>query len=154
MYSDDDLVRKLSEVINRTIDHPVDTRRLADAAFSLRSLDAELAVVTFDSALEPAQSAGTRAAGTDTRHLRFEFGEVVIELDLEGDDNATLELTGVLQPPSPATIAVFVRSGEFEATATVDAFGRFAFDGVPHGPMQLHLDRPDAGAIRTDVLTI
>ena len=43
MYSDDDLVRELSEVINRTIDHPVDTRRLADAAFSFRGLDAELA---------------------------------------------------------------------------------------------------------------
>ena len=58
MYSDDDLVRELSEVINRTIDHPVDTRRLADAAFSLRGLDAELATVTFDSALEPELSAG------------------------------------------------------------------------------------------------
>ena len=154
MYSDEDLVRELSEVINRTIDHPVDTRRLADAAFSLRGLDAELATVTFDSALEPESSAGTRATGTDARHLRFELDDVVIELDLEADDNEALELTGVLSPPSPATITVLVRSGEFEATATVDAFGRFAFDGVPHGPMQLHLDRPDAVAIRTDVHTI
>ena len=143
-------------MINRTIDHPVDTRRLADAAFSYRRLDAELASVTFDSALEPELSSGdARATGYGPRgHLRFERDDIVIELDLEGDDNDALELTGVLSPPSPATITVLVRSGDFEATATVDAFGRFAFDGVPHGPMQLHLDRPDAAAIRTDVHTI
>jgi hypothetical protein len=153
MSSEDELMRELGEVISARLGNRVDTRALADAAYSARRLDAELAMLTFDSATEPGATAGTRAP-TEARHLRFDLNDVAIEIDVEVDENDRLELTGVVQPPVPATITLEIHEHGWAGETAVDDFGRFSFQGVVHGPMELRVQRRGAEAIITEVRTI
>lgn len=113
----------------------------AVAAYTWRTIDAELAELAYDSA---SAVSGTRGPAGSAREVTFRSGDVEIEVLVAGGADAHLE--GQLIPPVADTIELAGLHGA--ETAAVDEFGRFRFGEVPTGPVCLGLRRPD-GWVRT-----
>ncbi|MEV4218403.1 hypothetical protein [Nonomuraea sp. NPDC049725] len=116
---------------------PVPPELLDDAmqAFTLRTLDAELALLEFDSwDEEPA----TRVRGpASPRLLTFRAGEVMVELEVSG-----ARLVGRISPGEAADIGVQRRDSELRLRA--DELGRFTTAPLPPGPLRVRVT-PGAG---------
>lgn len=153
---DDDLMAELRHVVAQVDPVPEAVRIAARAAIDWRTLDAELAALAHDSAVdEPAPA--VRGAATAPRTLTFEAGDLAIEVEAEPEgDDGTLCLAGQLVPPQAADITV--RHGEELTAVRADERGRFAARGVAPGPVSLRcrLDgAPGAGRlVETAWLTI
>jgi hypothetical protein len=119
-------------------DDPVPERVLAGAraAFTWRTIDAELAELVFDSATE---LTGVRGPGEDTaRQVTFQAPGVEIEVMVI--DNGIRRIVGQLVPPTEATIrlvTVQLASGDAVRETSTDALGRFSFPDVRPGPVRL-----------------
>jgi hypothetical protein len=142
MTDDDELEQELRQA-ERLLD-PVPARLLRGAVdiFSWRTIDAELAALTFDSADAPPAAAvrGSGVAGLP-RLLTFDAGEVSIELELAGSA-AERAITGQLVPAQPAEIEL--RLGDQRLTTTADAFGRFEVIARGSGPISLRFRLADS----------
>lgn len=153
---DDDLVAELRHVVGRVDPVPEAMRIAARAAIEWRTLEAELAALVHDSAVdEPALA--VRGAASGPRTLTFEAGDLTIEVEAEAADAAgDLRLVGQLVPPQAAEVAV--RHGDELVAVRADERGRFAAAGVSPGPVSLRcrLDgAPGAGRlVETAWLTI
>ncbi|MDA0185386.1 hypothetical protein OJ997_34085 [Solirubrobacter phytolaccae] len=115
---------------------------LARMAFDWRTLDAELAELVADSALE--QMVALRAAATP-RMVSFESQELAIELELDTRDDVCA-ITGQLFPPQAATVHV-IRPAGTPLRVEADAGGRFVVEIPAGGPVAF-----DVMSIRTDWL--
>lgn len=134
---DDDALLALLRPVVAAI-APTPTRVIADAlaAYTWRTIDAELAELTFDSAVA---ATGTRGPDRAARELTFRAGVLEIELLLSGRTGAELE--GQMIPPVVDVIELAsLRSAE---TAAVDDLGRFRFGRLPAGPVCLRVRRPE-----------
>ncbi|MEV6030919.1 hypothetical protein AB0L65_07205 [Nonomuraea sp. NPDC052116] len=116
---------------------PVPARLFEEAmlAYALRSLDAELAELTFDSWEE--LSATRVRGGGRARLLSFAAGEVVVELEVTGR-----RLVGRVSGGTPAEIVVQRRDGGTPVCA--DELGRFTTGELAPGPLRLRVS-PDCG---------
>jgi hypothetical protein len=150
MPDDDELEQELRQA-ERLLD-PVPARLLRGAVdiFSWRTIDAELAALTFDSADASSAAAVRGSGGTGTgtvesaglpRLLTFDAGEVSIELELAGSA-AERAITGQLVPAQPAEIEL--RLGDQRLTTTADAFGRFEVIARGSGPISLRFRLADS----------
>ncbi|MEU8146648.1 hypothetical protein [Nonomuraea sp. NPDC048901] len=130
----EDELREIAEVLD-----PVPPALLEDAmqAFTLRTLDAELAALTFDSWDEEPSARVVRGAG-QPRLLTFEAGGVAVELEV-----SAARLVGRLSPEGPAEIGL-QRPDEVLLVRS-DELGRFTADGLVRGPLRLRVT-PDGGA--------
>ncbi|HEY7487532.1 MAG TPA: hypothetical protein VH912_23965 [Streptosporangiaceae bacterium] len=112
---------------------PVPARLLRDAAqaYTFRTIDAELAELTFDSL-----AAEELVRGSDRpRLLTFQASTRTIEVEVAGagDDR---RLIGTISPAEP--IPIDVRSRERVTTVTADELGRFQTGaGLGAGPYSL-----------------
>jgi hypothetical protein len=147
--SDNDLLGDLRRVIAALDPIPESVLIAARAALDWRTLDAELAALIADPAVE---EPALLVRGSGRAHaLAFEVAgltiEIEIEIEAEPDADGVLRLTGQLIPPQPA--GVTVRHGEAFVTTRADERGRFIAHGVVPGPVSLRcrLDR-GAGAAR------
>jgi hypothetical protein len=125
---------------------PVPPQLLDDAmqAFTLRTLDAELALLEFDSwDEEPA----TRVRGPGPRMLTFRAAGVMVELEV-----AAGRLVGRVLPGEATDIGVQRRDGEHRVRA--DALGRFTADGLPPGPLRLRVVPSGGGPVVTSWIRI
>ncbi len=113
----------------------------ARAALTWRTIDDELAELTFDSQVDGLVGVRSAATATDPRQLSFEAGTAAVEIEL-----ADGRLVGQLVPPGPARVELHHGAG-VEATRA-DDLGRFSFDvgvfalpapGSP-GPWRLRVD--------------
>lgn len=128
-WSDDRLLAELGEATQRA-GEPTDTMAAAaDAAFSWRTIDAELAALTYDSMADEAVL--VRDAGTSARHLVFEAEGLGVELEQTADG-----LVGQLVPPAPGTVTLLGPTGDL-ASIEADALGCFRIEGAPRGPVRL-----------------
>lgn len=141
---DDDLVAELRELFARL--DPVDPTLLEQArfAYTWRTIDAELAELSFDSLVDRDVLAGVRDDGTATLGPRMlGFGAVVdgedvaIEVEVERGPGPPV-LVGQLLPPRPARVELQASDGTV-ATAAADDLGRFRFEPVPAGPLRLRV---------------
>ena len=107
-------------------DHVLDGAR---AAFTWRTIDAELAELVFDSA---DGLAGVRS-GTGDRQVTFQAPGVEIEVMVV--DAARHRLIGQLIPPGEADIELV--SGDRVRSLRSDALGRFSFDEIEPGPVRI-----------------
>ena len=123
---------------------PVEAFAAAKSAFAWRTLDAELAALTYDSDIAEDAMAGMRSTGTAVpRALTFEASGLTVELEVvEGDGGR--RLLGQLVPPQPGT----VEARQFAATTTVEAdeVGRFTVVGLQSGPVSLRCEAQGGGA--------
>ena len=99
-------------------------------ALALRDLDASLVQLAQEHRLEP-----VGARGGDASVITFEADDltVMIRISPHGD---TARIDGWLAPPGPTRVELRFAEGS-SMTATADADGRFALDGIPHGPAHL-----------------
>ncbi|MFD2351797.1 hypothetical protein ACFSTC_24795 [Nonomuraea ferruginea] len=144
---DDDLALENElRVIARLLD-PVPPQLMEDAmqAFTLRTLDAELALLAFDSWDE---QAATRVRGSGApRLLTFRTATVEVEMEVSGP-----RLMGRLVPAEETDIRVQRRDGEQRVRS--DALGRFTADALAPGPLRLRVVPRGGGPVVTSWIRV
>jgi hypothetical protein len=108
----------------------------ARAAFTWRTVDAELAELMRDSAEEEA-GALVRGGG-GLRQLSFESPRLGIELEVSATGERSRRVQGQLLPPAAATVTI-ERPGEDGVSVQADELGRFVLDGLRAGVVRLHV---------------
>jgi hypothetical protein len=131
---------------------PIDPLLLEQAklAFSWRTIDADLADLSYDSAADPEILAAVRSGGV------LEAGPRLLGFGLEpttGDEGMTVEievsperggsvLIGQVMPPMSGTVSVqqVDQPGETVVVLPADDLGRFRVENVPSGPVRLLIE--------------
>lgn len=129
---------------------PADAVAAARSAFLWRTIDAELAELTYDSLFEEKELTGVRGAA-EARSLTFATEDLTVELEAS-TVGAGRRLLGQLVPPQPGEVEVRHAGGT--VTVTADELGRFSAD-VPPGPVSLRCRGSRAGAnVTTDWVVV
>jgi hypothetical protein len=123
------LLAEVRSALNEVDPVPDAVLMSARAALTWLTIDAELAALAEDSALE---TAGVRSAGT-ARSVTFESDAGVLTFEVSGDGD-TRQVVGQADRPADLT----VRHNGDPISAATDALGRFRIDGVLAGPVSLH----------------
>ncbi len=119
---------------------PPSVSEAAKAALGWRRLDAELAELLSDSALD-ADLALARGGGAPVRSVTFNAAELTIDIEVHTDGEHRT-LLGQLVPPLTATIEIQTADGSLSAAET-DRRGRFRVT-VPAGEsIRLRVTTPD-----------
>jgi hypothetical protein len=113
----------------------------AEAAFSWRTVDAELAVLSEEAAT--AESALVRGDPTAPRILEFRTAQLSVELE-----QTESGLVGQLVPPTPGRVTLLGRGGEL-GRADADELGCFTLDHVSGALVRVRCDTP-SGALVTE----
>jgi hypothetical protein len=127
---DDELLARLAATLRGAQDPPPDVAELARLSFGLRDLDAQLAELVADSAVDA--PAGVRATTGTPRLVTFATDEAELELQLTpaGDGWAVV---GQLVPPGAAAVRAEPAAAPVPPVmADADHLGRFALD-LPAG---------------------
>lgn len=119
----------------------------ARAAFGWRLLDAELAALIYDSAIQDQVLVGVRG-DEGPRSLTFETPEVSIEIEVHTEAGEHRRIVGQLAPPQPATLEVVHPDGVEQAEA--DEHGRFVVPRVRPGPVRLRCWLNDGPVVQTE----
>jgi hypothetical protein len=134
---DEPLVAELRALFAEVDPVPPLVTEAAKAALGWRRLDAELAELLSDSALD-ADLALARGTGAPVRSVTFSAADLTIDLEIHSDgENRTL--LGQLAPPFTATIELQTAEGSIPSAET-DHLGRF------------RVTLPNGGAIRLRVV--
>ena len=129
---------------------PPDLVRQAKLSFTWRTIDAELAALSFDSAVDGAL-AGVRG-GDDTRTLTFETPSVVLDLEI-APAGAAFDLAGSLMPTDVTTLA-YQRAEDGETAVPVDDLGRFSLAGLTAGPLRFVIQTSGGTRVVTDWFSV
>src|SRR5689334_22340982 len=134
--NDDELEEALRHAAAIMDPVPSELLQSATEAYALRTMEAELAALTFDSVTEPSPV----RAGEGPRLLTFVGGGATIEVELTFADDVGA-LVGQVMPPQAAEVEVeggSERWGE-RLVLYADPLGRFAWDRLPRGPVSLRV---------------
>jgi hypothetical protein len=138
---DDRLLDLLGQAVRSVGPIPPAVLAAGEAAWSWRTVDAELAALTSDStAGDPAL---VRSAAAAPRTLVFEGGGLAVELSVTEEG-----LVGQLVPPTEGEVTLLSREGVLDHT-TVDEVGCFTFEHAVDGEVQLRCGT-SSGVVRTD----
>lgn len=143
-----ELLAVLRDVLEEVDPVPAGLADAARAALSWRTVDAELAELVADSALEQAGVRSTRAP----RLLTFTAAETTLVVEVAAPTppaQAGRRLIG--QIVAPRAVEVEVRHSDGSLTVTADEYGRFRAEPVPPGPISLACRFP--GTEIADVVT-
>lgn len=122
---------------------------LARAAFETRDLDAELAVLTADSAVD--ELALVRSTPTASpRMLSFETETVGVELQIDRTVDG-VALRGLLSgtDPTRAEVTLEAETADGRTRLDVDPHGWFQATALPDGPLRLRLTYRAGGVTTT-----
>jgi hypothetical protein len=109
----------------------------AKASLGWRRLDADLAELLSDSALEEESSAVARGGGAPVRAVTFGSGALTIDIEVHVDDEGRT-LLGQLSPPAPAKLEIHTIA-EASLSAEADQLGRFRVRLPAGGPIRLRV---------------
>jgi hypothetical protein len=140
-----DQLRAIGESIDPT---PSLVTDLAYAAFETRDLDAELAALTADSALDTAHLV-RGAAVASPRMISFEAESVTVELQVERGDDAA-QLRGFVVGATGVTL----ETATDRRPVQLDEHGWFLIEDVPFGALRLRLKRPDGRSVSTEWIAV
>jgi hypothetical protein len=115
---------------------PPEVVAAAKASFTWRTIDAELAALTFDSSGQSAELAGVRGGEHGPRALTFEYEDVVVEVEVD-DAGDGRTVVGQIDPPTVEWIEVHQASASEPLRLEADGRGRFRARGVGAGPFRL-----------------
>jgi len=130
-WSDDELLGELRAALQES---PVDESviRAAQAAFTWRTVDADLELLYLDAGSGPADSALVRGSGPgEPRILEFHGERLSVEIEID-----EAGIVGQLTPPRPGQVTLVTADGP-QATTWADDIGCFAFPPPPAGPLRL-----------------
>lgn len=140
--TDDELVEAIKAGLELTDPVPESALEAAKAAFTWRTIDAELAELVYDSA--EAGLVGVR--GESARQVTFRSPGVEIEVMVM--DERVRRVVGQLVPPQQATVEVHTSEGVREQGT--DSLGRFSFEGIAPGPVKLSVQTAGGGTVVTE----
>ena len=135
--NDEQILQELTQAIAVADPAPAEVVAAAKASLTWRTIDAELAALTYDSLLDDDQLATVRGGVTaGPRALTFELGDVVVDVEV-ADSGASRQLLG--QVVADGVVAVVLeRAGDGgRIELPVDDLGRFRATGVTAGPIRL-----------------
>lgn len=101
------------------------------AAFAWRTIDAELAALTYDSAQQPPAALAVRSESAILRSMTFASDGWTVELELTPD-----AVLGQLDPPEDGSVTARGDGGTL-VTADIDALGFFVLGPPPAVPYRL-----------------
>lgn len=143
----DGLMLRLRDIADRFDAPPPIVTDLARAAFETRDLDAELAVLTADSAVDTL--ALVRSAVIAPRMVSFETASVGVELEIS-DADGHVEVRGLITgPDSSETARVEIHVGAVRRPVPVDAAGWFQVRDLPVGALRVRIAGLTGGAVTT-----
>jgi hypothetical protein len=120
---------------------PASVTEFAKAALTWRRIDAELAELLSDSALD-AEPALARGAAV-VRSVSFSAGETIVELEIHPDGERRT-LLGQLSPAAQRPIVVQHADGGESASAVTDELGRFRITLEQGGTVRLRITDGEA----------
>ncbi len=144
---DEALLELLGRALEAADPVPPHVTEYAKAGFGWRTIDAELAELVYDSAVD--ELVGVRSEG-ETRQVTFRAPGVEIEVAVVAE--GTRRIVGQLVPPQTATIEL--RYGNDRHVTESDSLGRFTFHDVPAGPISLRCDLGGDQSVQTDWLIV
>ncbi|HWH09639.1 MAG TPA: hypothetical protein VG165_00785 [Solirubrobacteraceae bacterium] len=122
---DERLVDELRSLVGRVDPVPGVVTQAARAALGWRRLDADLAELLGDSAVETDMLVGARGAGGPARSVSFRAGGLTIDLEIHVD-GAERTLLGQVSPGSAAgEVEIQMLDGGAGLRASTDGLGRF-----------------------------
>ena len=129
-WSDDDLLRELGAALR---EEPVDESvlRAAEAAFTWRTVDAELEIIALGTDSGLVGTGQVRGSPDSLRTLTFHGERMGAELEIDEDG-----LIGQLIPAGPGQVTLVTADGP-RATTLTDEVGGFALPRPPSGPIRL-----------------
>jgi hypothetical protein len=136
----------LAESLDEVERVPASVFEAAYAAFSWRTIDAELAHLTYDSSSAEAL-AGVRSQQAALRAMTFASTSFTIELQVE----PTMLLGQVIPTSEPGLLHVAMRDGT-NFTVPFDELGCFTIDPTPPGAFRLQF--PGEASVVTDWITL
>jgi hypothetical protein len=110
--------------------------RAAQAAFTWRTVDADLEILTLETELAVSDTARVRSTGHGAPRM-FAFHGEQLSVEIEIDDEG---IVGQLTPPGPARVTLVTPDGPQVAT-DADEIGCFTLPAPPPGPMRLDCQR-------------
>ena len=130
-WTDDELLSELGRALEEP---PLDEKviRAAQAAFTWRTVDAELEILSLDAGLEHAGAAQVRGTGPGSPRT-FAFNGERLSVEVEVDDAG---MVGQLTPPGPGQVTLVTPEGP-HATVEADEVGCFTLPPAPSGPVRL-----------------
>jgi len=152
---DAELLAELRALIDRVDPVPPEVTEFAQAALGWRRLDADLAELLADSALETEATALTRSEG-GARWLTFRAADLAIDVEAQAEGDGFVLLGQLAPPPATATVEVQGSDGAILASAEADSLGRFrlALDGGGRVRLRILRTDPEAAALETSWLTL
>jgi hypothetical protein len=148
MATNDALLRRLGHIADQVDPVPELAYQLGYAAYTVRSLDSELAELIDDSALHPDGLAAVRGE-TDVRMLYYQASELGVELqvtDRFGHHSALGQVIG----GSAVEVRLETLELATQESVPIDELGRFDLDDLPSGPFRLHVIDPESATVTTD----
>ncbi len=131
---DDELwLAELKDALHEAVHVPRSVLEAGYSAYAWRTIDAELAELTYDSITEDPALAGARSEQAPLRALTFATGSVTLELQIEGP-----VVLGQVVPPRAGELLVSLQDGS-SSTVAVDDLGCFTVDPIPAVPFRLRL---------------
>jgi hypothetical protein len=130
-WTDDELLQELRSALQ---EEPVaeSVIRAAQAAFTWRTVDAELELLSLDAGDELAAGALVRGGGPGAqRSFAFQGERLSVEIEVDGAG-----IVGQLTPPQPGQVTLVTAEGP-QATAQADEIGCFTFPPPAPGPLRL-----------------
>lgn len=141
--ADAELLAQLREAVQAHDPVPAGAIQAARAVLTWRTIDAELAELQFDSALD---ASGVRGIAWP-RQLSFEAREVSIEIEVDHD-----RLVGQVVPPTEIDLVLTDTAGGTRTTQS-DHVGHFRFTEVESGTVRVTAALPD-GSVTTQWFTL
>jgi hypothetical protein len=123
-WNDEKVMAELALALKEP-DVPPSILEAAKAVYTWRTVDAELAQLSYDSAAAGNTLVGVRGVAAPLRSLSFEAPGLLIEVDVTGDS-----LVGQVVPPEPGTLEVHEASG-LSTRVSVDETGCFNVRPLP-----------------------
>jgi hypothetical protein len=143
------LLARLDDLLTRLEPGEGPAIELGEAAYDWRTLDAELAHLTADSAM--LAPAGIRS-GEQPRLATFTSASLSVELEIETVDSLC-RIVGQIVPPSSGEVDVRPARGEVRSEP-IDANGGFVVERVPRGPLVLVVRAASGTLLETTWLLI
>jgi hypothetical protein len=148
-WADDDaLLAALGEAVRAAKAVPPEFTAAGQAAFTWRTIDAELAALTFDSATAETAVAAVRAEEASPRFLTFAGSDLTIELEIGTDS-----IIGQVVPAGSGHVDACPASGP-AMTAGIDEIGCFVIRPLPPSPFRLHCHLAAGGSVLTTWITL
>jgi len=147
-WTGDSLLAALDDALSAARSVPPDFVATGKACFAWHGVDAELAQLTRDSALDSGLATTARAESAVIRALTFVAPRLTIELEI-GED----ALRGQLVPHQAGELELQLVSGE-KFGARADELGYFVFARVPTTSFRLYCRAEDDVTVTTTWITL